>query len=77
MKDPRSKTTATAENKLTAEERDEFLTGGDPLVTRFSTIRPDGSAHTARPGSGGPASTSCTRSAPAASTCATSPRTPR
>jgi nitroimidazol reductase NimA-like FMN-containing flavoprotein (pyridoxamine 5'-phosphate oxidase superfamily) len=47
MKDPRSKTTATAENKLTPAERDEFLMGGDPMIARFTTIRPDGWAHTA------------------------------
>lgn len=47
MKDPRSKTTATKENALTPEERDRFLMGETPLVTRFSTLRPDGWAHTA------------------------------
>ncbi|HZV75596.1 MAG TPA: pyridoxamine 5'-phosphate oxidase family protein [Conexibacter sp.] len=47
MRDPRSKTTATAENALTPAERDAFLMGETPLVTRFSTIRPDGWAHTA------------------------------
>jgi PPOX class probable F420-dependent enzyme len=44
MKDPRSKSTATAENALTDDERDRFL--AQPLLSRLSTIRPDGWPHT-------------------------------
>jgi nitroimidazol reductase NimA-like FMN-containing flavoprotein (pyridoxamine 5'-phosphate oxidase superfamily) len=42
--DPRSKSTATAENALTPEERDRFLL--QRLLSRFSTIRADGWPHT-------------------------------
>jgi nitroimidazol reductase NimA-like FMN-containing flavoprotein (pyridoxamine 5'-phosphate oxidase superfamily) len=42
--DPRSKSTATIENALTAEERDHFLS--QRLLSRLSTIRTDGWPHT-------------------------------
>lgn len=45
MKDARSKSAATGENAMTADERDAFLAA--PRLTRLSTIRSDGWAHTA------------------------------